>query len=157
MTEKSEDDMTGDPWAAETDRVGEPPPEPRPEERRGDDPLGSVAEEAMKLFEAVRERAVREVGRGLLKGTADGFGRALGGGRDVWQEAVADHDEYICRACPICRVIAAQRESGASVADHLAAAGGELFAALRQAVDALTRPPRRPREDRPEAEHIDLG
>ncbi|GLW10525.1 hypothetical protein Misp01_56530 [Microtetraspora sp. NBRC 13810] len=129
------------------------------------DPVASVADEAMRLFGAVQDRAAREIGRGLLKGTAAGLGQALGGGgrkeRDVWEEAVSAHDEdeYICRACPVCRAIAAQRESGTGVTDHLAAAGGELFAAFRQAVDVIARPsePRRPREDPPDVEHIDLG
>ncbi|MCG5212260.1 DUF5304 domain-containing protein [Streptosporangium sp. KLBMP 9127] len=128
------------------------------------DPLGSVADEAAKLFDTLQNRAAREVRRGLIKGTTAGLGQAFGGGggrkeRDVWEEAVADHhDEYVCRACPVCRVIAARREAG-GVGDHLAAAGGELFAAFRQAVDVVTRPapPRRPREDNPDVEHIDLG
>lgn len=158
-----------DPWAAVTDRVGE---DDRPGDRArgggretgGGDMLGSLAEEAMKLFDALQERAAREVGKVVIKNTAGGIGQVLGGGgrrRDVWEEAVAapEDDEYVCRACPVCRVIAAQRESGASVADHLAAAGGELLTAIRQAVDTLTRPsaPRRPREDDPDVRHVDPG
>jgi hypothetical protein len=115
---------------------------------RRQDPLGSAAEEAMKLFDALQQRVGRELGKGMLKGGADGFGIAFGGGRgggrdhDVWGEAVAgQHDDgYICRACPVCRVIAARKEAGGDVADHLIAAGGELFAALRQAFDAFQRP-----------------
>ncbi|MBP2702459.1 DUF5304 family protein [Microbispora sp. RL4-1S] len=129
---------------------------PRHEDRRQDrrqDPLGSAAEEAMKLFDAVQQRVGREIGKGLVKGGVSGIGAVFGGsgaggggrgrGGDVWSEAVAEgHDDgYICRACPVCRVIAARRESGGDVADHLFAAGGELFAAFRQAVDALQRPP----------------
>ncbi|MCC5578227.1 MULTISPECIES: hypothetical protein [Microtetraspora] len=134
------------------------------------DPLGSVAEEAMKLFDALQQRVGRELGKGFVKGGVSGLGGAVGGvfgggsgaGRteDVWGEAVAghDHDEYICRACPVCRVIAAGKESGGDVTDHLVAAGGELVAVLRQAVDALqqrTAPAKQPEE--PRVEHIDLG
>ncbi|MEN3535670.1 hypothetical protein AAH991_11200 [Microbispora sp. ZYX-F-249] len=135
---------------------------------RSQDPLGSAAEEAMKLLDAVQRRMGREFGKGLVKGGVSGFGAAFGGGGaggrgdDVWSEAVSDdHDEYVCRACPVCRVIAARREAGGDVTGHLVAAGGELFAALRQAVDALQRPPSRPAgERRPgdsTVEHIDLG
>jgi hypothetical protein len=134
---------------------------------RSQDPLGSAAEEAMKLLDAVQRRMGREFGKGLVKGGVSGFGSAFGGGAggrgdDVWSEAVSeDHDEYVCRACPVCRVIAARREAGGDVTGHLVAAGGELFAALRQAVDALQRPPSRPAgEHRPgdsTVEHIDLG
>ncbi|WP_169944653.1 hypothetical protein [Microbispora sp. H11081] len=135
---------------------------------RGQDPLGSAAEEAMKLLDAVQRRMGREFGKGLVRGGVSGVGAAFGGARpggrsdDVWSEAVSeDHDEYVCRACPVCRVIAARRESGGDVTGHLVAAGGELFAAFRQAVDALQRPPARPAgERRPgdsTVEHIDLG
>ncbi|GAA2695931.1 MULTISPECIES: DUF5304 family protein [Nonomuraea] len=122
------------------------------------DPIGTVADEARKLFDTLQGRATRQVGRTV-------FNSFTGGGRqdgDVWGEAVAEHPEgeYICRACPVCRAIAAQKESGADVTGHLMAAGGELFAAFRQALDALSRPssPRAPREERREdVEHIDLG
>ncbi|MEU4543392.1 hypothetical protein [Nonomuraea dietziae] len=122
------------------------------------DPIGTVADEARKLFDTLQGRATRQVGKTV-------FNSFTGGGRqdrDVWGEAVAEHPEgeYICRACPVCRAIAAQKESGADVTGHLMAAGGELFAAFRQALDSLSRPssPRAPREERREdVEHIDLG
>ncbi|MEV0615963.1 DUF5304 family protein [Nonomuraea sp. NPDC050404] len=131
----------------------------------GNDPIGTVADEARRLLDSIQGRATRQVGRTV-------FNSFTGGGRrerDVWEEAVSDtHDEYICRACPVCRAIAAQRESGADVTGHLMAAGGELFAAFRGALDTLSRPapPRRPRDDRDrrapddrrdDVEHIDLG
>lgn len=152
--------------SAGTSRPGEAGQPPR-------DPLGSVAEEALKLFEALQDRVMREVGKTVVKGGAkagmSGLGQAFGrpAQQDVWSEAVAEHDphgeeEYICRACPICRVKAASRESGGEVTDHLVAAGGELLAAFRQAFEALQRPASgsrsREREPRPSrVEHIDLG
>jgi hypothetical protein len=127
------------------------------------DPIGTVTDEARKLFDTIQGRATRQVGRTVLNSFTGG-----GGGqrdKDVWSEAVSEpHAEYICRACPVCRAIAAQRESGSDVTGHLVAAGGELFAAFRQTIDALSRPaPRRPRDDqsgeqgRDNVEHIDLG
>ncbi|MEU8194828.1 DUF5304 family protein [Microbispora amethystogenes] len=154
---------------------------------RRQDPVGSAAEEAMKLLDAVQRRMGREFGKGLVKGGVSGIGSAFGGasgigsafggagggaGRsgDVWSEAVSeDHDEYVCRACPVCRVIAARREAGGDVTGHLIAAGGELFAAFREAVDALQRPQSSPQsssQSRPDGErrsgesaveHIDLA
>lgn len=132
------------------------------------DPLASAAEEAMKLLDALQQRVGREFGKGLVKGGIGGLGGAFGGSgggrsQDVWGAAVAEqeHGEYICRACPVCRVIAARKESGGDVADHLIAAGGELVTAFRQAVDALQRPTTRPagpsRPEEPRVEHIDLG
>jgi hypothetical protein len=128
------------------------------------DPIGTVADEARKLFDTIQGRATRHVGRTVLNSFTGGGERS--GAKDVWGEAVSEpHDEYICRACPVCRAIAAQRESGIDVAGHLAAAGGELFAAFRQTIDVLSRPaPRRQsgEGDRDEGrdnnvEHIDLG
>ncbi|MEV0384441.1 DUF5304 family protein [Nonomuraea sp. NPDC050643] len=129
----------------------------------GKDPIGTVADEARKLFDSIQGRATRQVGKSV-------FNSFTGGGRkerDVWEEAVSEsHDEYICRACPVCRAIAAQRESGSDVTGHLVAAGGELFAAFRGALDALSRPADRgPRDERDrrddrrdgDVEHIDLG
>jgi hypothetical protein len=133
----------------------------------GRDPLGSAAEEAFKLFDTLQQKATRELRRNLIRGTVSGFGGAFSGGgglrdQDVWGEAVSEHDEYICRACPVCRAMAAQRESGGAVTDHLVQAGSELFAAFRTAVDGLNKPSpaQRARErDRaePPVEHIDLG
>ncbi|MFG3440567.1 hypothetical protein ACGF0J_25210 [Nonomuraea sp. NPDC047897] len=104
------------------------------------DPIGTVADEARKLFDAIQGRATRHVGRTVLNSFTGGGG----GGRrerDVWGEAVAEpEEEYICRACPVCRAIAAQREPGNDVTSHLVAAGGELFAAFRQTLDVLSRP-----------------
>ncbi|RCG28302.1 hypothetical protein DQ384_24600 [Sphaerisporangium album] len=136
------------------------------------DPLGSVAGEARKLFDSLQERVGREIGKGFVKGGVSGLGQGLGqafggggGGRtsgDVWSEAVTGHDdddEYICRACPVCRLKAARRESGGDVGEHLVAAAGELFAAFRQAVDAVSRParPGRPGGTDTRVQHIDLG
>lgn len=135
------------------------------------DPIGTVAEEARKLFDAIQGRATRQVGKSVFNSFTGGGRRAE---KDVWGEAVSEsEDEYICRACPFCRAIAAQREAAAAgtgsgaggaagdVAGHIMAAGGELFAAFRQALDALNKPaaPRRPRDDdgRDNVEHIDLG
>jgi len=130
-------------------------------ENNDKDPIGTVADEARKLFESIQGRATRQVGRSVFNSFTDSFS---GGGRrerDVWEEAVSDtHDEYVCRACPVCRAIAAQRESGNDVTGHLVAAGGELFAAFRGALDALSKPaPRRQADDRDRdnVERIDLG
>ncbi|GAA3149108.1 hypothetical protein GCM10010466_45060 [Planomonospora alba] len=137
--------------------------------RSGRDPIGSAAEEALKLFDTLQRKAARELRKNLVKGTMTGFGSAFSGGgrggRDVWEEAVADEqEEYVCRACPVCRAMAAQRESGGQVADHLMQAGSELFAAFKSAVDALNRPQasQRARErgasrEETPVEHIDLG
>ncbi|MDP9845231.1 hypothetical protein [Streptosporangium lutulentum] len=141
----------------------------RSERDRNDrDPLSAATEEAFKLFETFQQKAARELRKNLIKGTMSGFGGAFSGGggrgksQDVWEEAVSEHEEYICRACPVCRAMAAQRESGGAVTDHLMQAGTELFAAFKSAVDGLNKPSptqrarERGQEETP-VEHIDLG
>lgn len=133
------------------------------------DPFGSAADEALKLLDALQQRVGRELGKGFVKGAFSGVAgttqrpRTTSAPQDVWSEAVSghDHEEYICRACPVCRVIAARRDAGGDVGDHLMAAGSELLAAFRQAVDSLQRPatPRGPADPAGDSkvEHIDLG
>ncbi|GII76077.1 hypothetical protein Sru01_10590 [Sphaerisporangium rufum] len=128
------------------------------------DPLGTAAEEARRLLRTVRDRVGTEIGRTVVRGGVGGLGQAFGGGRpsragDVWGEAVTEHDEYICRACPVCRAKAARRDAGGDVGGHLLAAGGELFAALRGMADAVSRPAPPPRDGDAgtRVEHIDLG
>lgn len=133
------------------------------------DPFGSAADEALKLLDALQQRVGRELGKGFVKGAFSGVAgttqrpRTTSAPQDVWSEAVSghDHEEYICRACPVCRVIAARRDAGGDVSDHLMAAGSELLAAFRQAVDSLQRPatPRGPADPAGDSkvEHIDLG
>ena len=129
--------------------------------------MSAATEEAFKLFETFQQKAARELRKNLIKGTMSGFGSAFSGGgrsknQDVWEEAISEHDEYICRACPVCRAMAAQRESGGAVTDHLMQAGTELFAAFKSAVDGLNKPSsaqrarERGQEETP-VEHIDLG
>ncbi|MDH2424547.1 hypothetical protein [Sphaerisporangium sp. TRM90804] len=129
------------------------------------DPLGSAVDEARRLFDSVQQRVGREIGKGVVKGGVAGLGHGVGqvlGGRargDVWGEAVRHDDEYICRACPVCRLKAARRDGGGDVSDHLLAAGGELLAAFRQAVEAVSRPapPRSSGDTDTRVQHIDLG
>ncbi|SNR88522.1 hypothetical protein SAMN05216276_100113 [Streptosporangium subroseum] len=151
-------------WAGRDERAGRTRSERTGSDR---DPLSAATEEAFKLFETLQQKAARELRKNLIKGTMSGFGSAFSGGgrgksQDVWEEAISEHDEYICRACPVCRAMAAQRESGGAVTDHLMQAGTELFAAFKSAVDGLNKPSsaqrarERGQEETP-VEHIDLG
>ncbi|MEV6867038.1 hypothetical protein AB0M44_39355 [Streptosporangium subroseum] len=162
-TERSGRDERSE-WAGRDERAGRTRSERTGNDR---DPLSAATEEAFKLFETFQQKAARELRKNLIKGTMSGFGSAFSGGgrgksQDVWEEAISEHDEYICRACPVCRAMAAQRESGGAVTDHLMQAGTELFAAFKSAVDGLNKPSsaqrarERGQEETP-VEHIDLG
>ncbi|WP_283133773.1 hypothetical protein [Rhizohabitans arisaemae] len=113
-------------------------------------PQGSAAEEALRLLDALQQRVGREFAKGFIKGGFEGFtSRGSRTRGDVWSEAVNEPEygdgEYICRACPVCRAIAASRGSGPDVADQVASVGGEFLTAVRGAFDVLTKPRTQPR------------
>ena len=93
------------------------------------EPVGSLAEEAAKLFEVLKEQSHQQgVGPG-------GFAE---GASAVWR----DLNEHLatgenCRYCPVCRVIAVTRQP--EVRQHLASAASSLAAALTSAL--ATRAP----------------
>jgi hypothetical protein len=86
-----------------------------------DGSTGTLAEEALRLIEAL----------GVIAG-AQGGGDAhshSGEGRSSWAEAGGAAE---CRACPVCRLVAAVRHLRPEVLAHLVAAGEELLAAARE-------------------------
>ncbi len=109
------------------------------EERRtagegGDRPqVGSVAEEAAKLFGALHDWA-GESGPGRAGEAADGL---LGSLRSAGDHVGHGED---CRYCPVCQAIRMVRETSPEVREHLAVAIGSLAqaatAALRQSSPA---------------------
>lgn len=86
------------------------------EQTDGHEPIGSVAEEAAKLFGAVSGWA-KEHGDGFT-GLADGLQEHLAtGGPD-------------CTWCPVCRTVAAIRETSPEVRAHLTSAASSLMLAV---------------------------
>lgn len=114
---------------------------------------GSVADEAARLLEALRDAAA------------------------TWQHGGDDHEHAspgdppaACRVCPLCRVIAALQQVKPETVRHLADAAASLTAALSDLVPATgdrtapasggpdgagaERPRRRRRDD---VQHIDIS
>ena len=75
--------------------------------------VGSAADEAARLADALG---------GWFRSAATGSA----------QSPTSDHDPLTCRACPICRGIAAVRAVQPEVIAHLATAADALAAALRE-------------------------
>lgn len=88
--------------------------------------VGSVAEEAMKLFGALSDW-VKEQGDdvgGGVAGMAAGAAQLLG---EVNEHVATGTEE--CRYCPVCRAVHTVRELSPEVKAHLAVAGSNLMQA----------------------------
>lgn len=123
-----------------------------PTGRPGPDDVGSVGEEAARLFGALADLArqhTTEVGGGL----AGMAGQAASMAQEVNEHLATGAAE--CRYCLICRVVHTVRETSPEVRAHLMVAASSLM----QAAAALMEKP--PPEDAgphrgPEVERIDL-
>jgi hypothetical protein len=95
---------------------------------REEPPVGSVGEEAAKLFEALQDWA-----------SENGASAAVPGGlQDQWRlvnEHIATGGKD-CTYCPVCQVIAKVRETSPEVRTHLAVAASSLLQAAAMLVEA---------------------
>jgi hypothetical protein len=103
------------------------------------EPLGSAAEEAARLIESLQgwfgvpvPVASAEPVNERERGGADRTDRDTGDAADpdIHEDSAAGHGPA-CRACPLCRGIAAVQQSHPEVLTHLAGAAQHLVAALR--------------------------
>lgn len=120
---------------------------PRPE-------VGSVGEEAMKLFGALADLAKQQTGD-AAGGLGDLAGQAAAMAHEVNEHIATGSAE--CRYCPVCRVVHAVRQTSPEVKAHLAVAASSLLqaaAGLMETLPAAQGTPGRPRG--PEVEKIDL-
>lgn len=108
-----------------------------------DNPVGSVGEEAAKLFDALQDWA-KEGGLGAPSGLGDQF-------RSV-NEHIATGGED-CTYCPVCQVIHRVRQASPEVRTHLAVAASSLLQAAAMVLEA--RAPRPP-SGQPHVTKIDL-
>jgi hypothetical protein len=91
----------------------------------GSEPVGSVAEEAVKLL-------------GALSGWAKEHGDGLSSFADDLHEHLATGAPE-CTWCPLCRTVAAVRQTSPEVRAHLASAASSLMMAVSGMM--ATRPP----------------
>lgn len=123
---------------------------------QGPEDLGTVGEEAMKLFGAFADLA-RQHG-GDAAGTIGGAAASFAG---LAQE-VNDHlatDSAECKYCPVCRVVHAVRQTSPDVKAHLMVAASSLLQAAAGMLETPAPPARSSQEPGhrgPEVHHIDL-
>ena len=96
------------------------------------EPVGSVGEEAAKLFGALSDWA-RDQGVEAAGGVAGRFAQVL---EDVDEHVATDSED--CRYCPVCQVVRVVRRTSPEVRTHLADAAGSL---VQAAAGLLATPP----------------
>ncbi len=115
------------------------------------DDVGSVGEEAAKLFGALSEWA-RDHGGDLGHGLSGLAGQAADAVREVEGHVATGAAE--CTYCPLCRTVHAVREAGPEVREHLGAAAASLVQAAAGFLAATAKGAAG--EPRPGVERIDL-
>lgn len=111
---------------SDRDQPGEPGP---------DHGVGSVGEEAAKLFGAIADMA-RERGSDIGDGLGGLAGHAAAMARDVDGHLATGAEE--CRYCPVCRVVHAVRETSPEVRAHLMVAASSLLQAAAALMESPT-------------------
>lgn len=88
--------------------------------------IGSVGEEAMKLFGALADVARQQAGEAT--GGAGSFAAQAAAMAHEVSEHIATGDAE-CRYCPVCRVVHAVRQTSPEVKTHLMVAASQLLQA----------------------------
>lgn len=119
-----------------------------------EEPVGSAAEEAAKLFGALgdwaKERSARDLGADAGSAVAGSLAGSLAAGlaslgahaARAASELNRDLDAHLatgapeCTYCPICRTVHVVREAGPEVRAHLASAAASLMQAAASVLDA---------------------
>jgi hypothetical protein len=118
---------------------------------REDADVGSLGEEAAKLFAALQDWAAT-VGHEQVSAAGGALGGLAHGLRDVDAHLATGAAE--CRYCPVCRLVAMVRGTNPEVRQHLAVAGSALLSAAAAALATSVPEDRRP--GRAPVQHIDL-
>lgn len=100
--------------------------------------VGSVGEEAMKLFGALADLAKQQGGE-AAGSLGDLAGHAASMAHEVNEHIATGSAE--CRYCPVCRVVHAVRETSPEVRTHLLSAASSLLQAAAGFMETLPPPP----------------
>lgn len=103
-----------------------------------DKEIGSVGEEAMKLFGALADVARQQAGEAA--GGAGGFAAQAAAMAHEVSEHIATGDAE-CRYCPVCRVVHAVRQTSPEVKTHLMVAASQLLQAGAALMETLPPAP----------------
>lgn len=126
--------------------MSDPQDPQEPEDRQGPPEVGSVGEEAAKLFGALAD---------LARQQSTDVGSGLGGLADQAASLAHEVNDHIatgsaeCRYCPVCRVVHAVRETSPEVRSHLITAASSLLQAASGLLETVPTGPTGPTGDDP--------
>ena len=112
----------------------------------GDKTVGSVSEEAAKLLHALQGWA-KQSGSEYADATAAAAGEAAALAQDVGEHIATGGKE--CTYCPVCRAIAAVRDTSPEVKQHLATAATSLMHAAAGLLATQVQEPSSRRQESP--------
>jgi hypothetical protein len=118
------------------------------------DPIGSVAEEAAKLF-AVLQHAAADGGGATSTGDGRGTTAADAGAEDAVPEdhgvqADSAHEHKLgpdCQWCPVCQLIHKVRNTSPETIEQLSTAAAHVLGSVRSLLEAAAEAARQARED----------
>lgn len=116
---------------------------------RSQEPVGSVSEEAAKLFAALADVA-KDKGAGFGDAAATAASGVSGALHDVGEHVATGGED--CKYCPVCQLISLVRSTNPEVKGHLAVAASSLVQAAAGLL-ATQVPPEKPADG---VEKIDL-
>jgi hypothetical protein len=137
--------------------TGTDDPGQRPEEQ-----VGSVSEEAVKLFGALSDWARDQTPGAAARGAGGGVGEGLAGLVDQAASALHGVDEHLatgsaeCTYCPICRAVHLVRQTNPEVRAHLTSAASSRLQAAAGMLATTVPDDARPGARGPGVERIDL-
>lgn len=115
--------------------------------------VGSVGEEAVKLFGALADMARQHTGD-AAESVSTIAGQAAAMAHEVNEHIATDDPE--CTYCPICRVVHVVRQTSPEVKAHLMTAASSLLQAAAGLMETLPPPTGGAPARGPEVERIDL-
>jgi hypothetical protein len=132
--------------------------EDRPGEERREPPhdapdVGSVGEEAAKLFGALADMARQQGASSAASGLGGLAGQAASLAHELNEHIATDSAE--CRYCPVCRAVHLVRQTTPEVRAHLVTAASSLLQAAAGLMETIP-PPEGGTPRGPEVERIDL-
>ncbi len=160
MTNDDQHDETLQPPGAPSDPTGAAAGGTQPGQHRAAPEVGSVAEEAVKLFGALADMA-RQQGTDVGTGIGGAVDQAAATMKEINDHLATDAAE--CKYCPVCRTVNLVRETSPEVRAHLTTAASSLLQAAAGLLDTLPQPGQAGQQSAegvpargPSVEHIDL-